>query len=231
MHEYNSQLEDLSLKEYGRNVQKITKHIAKIEDEEKRTRMANTLVGLMKQINPNSKDNQDYDQMVWDHMFMISELELEVKDAPYAKPTTTIQGPPQKVDYSTGEIRFLHYGRNIELLIQQAITITDPEEKEAAVIAIAKMMKRFYITWNKDNVDAEVIINHIGILSKKALTLDINKVNEQNLLQLPRDAKGGPTNQPYSAGTNSHRGNRRHSSNGRQKSNGRNNTNNRRRNN
>ena len=230
MHEYNSQLEDLSLKEYGRNVQKITKHIAKIEDEEKRTRMANTLVGLMKQINPNSKDNQDYDQMVWDHMFMISELELEVKDAPYPKPKTTVQGPPQRVEYTTGEVRYLHYGRNIELLIQQAILITDPEEKEAAVIAIAKMMKRFYNTWNQDNVDAEVIINHIHILSKKALTLDIDKVNEHNLLQLPRDTKGGPTNQPYCASTTNNRSSRRPSSHGRQKNNGRNN-NNRRRNN
>ena len=120
MHEYNSQLEDLNLKEYGRNIQKIAKHIATIEDEEQKSRMAHTLVGLMKQINPNSKDNQDYDQMVWDHMYMISDLKLTINESPYPKPISTIQGPPQRVEYGTGEIRYLHYGRNVERLIEKA---------------------------------------------------------------------------------------------------------------
>lgn len=217
MHEYNSQLEDLNLKEYGRNIQKIAKHIATIADEDQKSRMAHTLVGLMKQINPNSKDNQDYDQMVWDHMYLISELKLTINDSPYPKPTSTIQDLPKRVEYGTGEIRYLHYGRNVERLIEKAIAIEDAEEKESAVIQIAKIMKRFYNTWNKDNVEPEIIINHIEILSKKKLTLDVAKVKEENLLQLPRDTKGGPTNQPFTSSSprplNRRRNNNGHSNN------------------
>ena len=204
MHEYNSQLEHLHLKEYGRNIQKIAQYIQGLEEKEKQSRMAQTLVELMKQINPNSKDNLDYDHMIWDHLYLVSDLKLDLIDSPYPKPETKIQPAPKKVDYSNGSIRFLHYGKNVELLIQKAIKMEDAEERETATIHIARLMKKFYCTWNKENVENEVILNHIQLMSGKKLSLDPEKVNDENLLSLPK-LLNTPNNSSYSTPKNNGR--------------------------
>lgn len=197
MHEYNSQLELLHLKEYGRNIQKIAQYIQRVEDKEKQSRMASTLVELMKQINPNSSENQDYDHMIWDHLYFVSDLELNIENSPYPKPETKVQPAPKQVDYRNEKIRFLHYGKNVELMIEKAIAMEDPEEKETATIHIARLMKRFYSTWNKEGVEDEVILNHIQLLSGKKLSLDMEKVTEENLLVLPK-MLNSPNNSSYS---------------------------------
>lgn len=204
MHEYNSQLELLHLKEYGRNIQKIAQYIQGVEDKEKQSRMASTLVELMKQINPNSKDNQDYDHMIWDHLYFVSDLKLEVQDSPYPKPVTKVQQAPKKVAYSNDKIRFLHYGKNVELLIEKAIAMEDQEEKETATIHIARLMKRFYSTWNKEGVENEIILNHLQLMSGKKLSLDIEKVTEENLLVLPK-MLNSPSNSSYSTAKSTNR--------------------------
>lgn len=204
MHEYNSQLELLHLKEYGRNIQKIAQYIQGVEDKEKQSRMASTLVELMKQINPNSKDNQDYDHMIWDHLYFVSDLKLEVQDSPYPKPVTKVQQAPKKVAYSNDKIRFLHYGKNVELLIEKAIAMEDQEEKETATIHIARLMKRFYSTWNKEGVENEIILNHLQLMSGKKLSLDIEKVTEKNLLVLPK-MLNSPSNSSYSTAKSTNR--------------------------
>ena len=46
--EYNTQREAIILKEYGRNVQKLVNYIRTIPEKEKRTKMATTLIELIK---------------------------------------------------------------------------------------------------------------------------------------------------------------------------------------
>jgi hypothetical protein len=48
-------------------------------------------------------------------------------------------------------------------------------------------MKRLYSTWNKENVDDEVIVEHLAELSKKKLLIDIAKVKAERLF----DTVGG----------------------------------------
>jgi hypothetical protein len=65
MIDYNTMRPPLILKEYGRNVQNLVAHIKKIEDKEKRSEMARTLVELMKLINPAAKETQETAQKLW----------------------------------------------------------------------------------------------------------------------------------------------------------------------
>ncbi|WMJ74534.1 DUF4290 domain-containing protein [Cytophagaceae bacterium ABcell3] len=176
-----SEEEGIILKEYGRNVQKIVKYILSIEDREKRSRFARTLVELMKQINPTMRDAQDTYQKIWDHLYVISGFKLDV-DSPYPMPEVSILSrKPMKVEYNTHNLRFRHYGRNVELLIQKAIDTDDPEEKEAAISFVGKLMKRFYSAWNKESIDDEIIIEHLRILSNNKLDIDVEKVKSENL--------------------------------------------------
>lgn len=171
----------LVLREYGRNVQKLVNYVKTIEDKEKRTRFAETLVDLMKMINPNTKDYPEYTQKVWDDLYIMSGFDLDV-DGPFPMPEKSILGKkPRRMTYNTHNVRFKHYGKNVELMIEKAIALEDAEEKEAAIIAIGKLMKTFQVAWNRDNVDDAVILQNIEQLSKGNLTISIDKVKEHNL--------------------------------------------------
>jgi hypothetical protein len=169
------------LKEYGRNIQKIVSYIKEIPDREKRSRYAKTLIELMKQINPAMRDAQDSHHKLWDHLYIMSNFDLDV-DTPYPMPDKSVIGKkPMKVDYNLHQLHFKHYGRNIELLIQKAIDMPDKEEQEAAIIYIGKLMKRFYASWNKENIDDEVIVEHLTKMSKRNLMITVEKVKAGNL--------------------------------------------------
>lgn len=171
----------LILKEYGRNVQKLVNYVTTIEDKEKRTQYAYTLIDLMKQINPAMKEGPEYAQKLWDDLYIMSGFNLDV-DSPYPMPEKEILGrKPKRLDYNHHNIRYKHYGRNMELLIDKAIALEDEEEKEAAVVYVGKLMKSFYASWNKDVVDDSVIVDNIKTLSKGRLEISVDKVKENNL--------------------------------------------------
>jgi hypothetical protein len=172
---------DIILKEYGRNVQDIVSYILKIEDRDLRTKYAVTCIELMRQINPNIKDTQEHYSKLWDQLYIISNFKLDV-DSPYPMPERAAIGKkPSIVNYNSNKLYYKHYGRNIELVIQKAIEMTDPEEKEAAIIYLGRTMKKFYSTWNKENVEDEVIISHIKEMSKNKLVVDESKVKSLGL--------------------------------------------------
>ncbi len=88
-----------------------------------------------------------------------------------------------KVEYPQSKVRFRHYGKNIEKLIREAMKKEDPQEKEEAIIYLGKLMKTFYGNWNKETLDDSVIVNDIKIMSDGKLTLNIDKVREDNLFE------------------------------------------------
>lgn len=209
--EYNTERQQLTLREYGRNVQNLVAHIKTIEDKEKRNRMAATLVELMKMINPEfSKDAQEYTQKVWDDLFIISKFDLDV-ESPFPIPEATIlDRKPDRMKYQSNEIKFRHYGRNIEILIQNAIAMEDPDEKEAAIIAIGKLMKSFYLTWNKDNIEDEQVLKNIKQLSKDQLDIDIEKVKANGLFDSEKRGNDN-SNRHHNRNRNKGGGKRNHS--------------------
>jgi hypothetical protein len=70
-----------------------------------------------------------------------------------------------------GDIKFLHYGRIIEHMINAAIDLENGEEKEYLTTLIVNQMKKSYITWNRSQVADEVIINDLKLLSRGKLKI------------------------------------------------------------
>jgi len=179
--EYSTQKKPILLKEYGRNVQMLSSYLQTLENKDERSKKAKTLVELMRNINPSLKDTGDYYHKIWDHLFLITELELDV-DSPYEIPEepTIIRGEPSQLSYNNNKIRFRHYGKNTELLIKSAIEKEDEEEQFKAIVYIGRLMKKFYASWKSDNIDNAVIAEHISILSDGKLKVDLDKINENN---------------------------------------------------
>src|SRR5690554_4571633 len=181
MKEHEKPKQSFILKEYGKNIQKLVNYVKTVSDKDKRTEYAYALVELMKQLNPLLKTEND--QKLWDDLYIMSDFELDV-DAPFPMPEKELLGKkPQMLGYPTGEVRFKHYGRNIEKLIEKAVEIEDDEEQEAALIFIGQLMRSFHSTWNRENFDDAIIIDDIKILSKGKLHIDLEKVREKGLFE------------------------------------------------
>lgn len=180
--DYNTQRDHLKLREYGRNVQNLVAHLQSITDKEERSKKANTLVELMKLINPDlNKESSENDQKIWDDLHVISDFQLDL-DGPFPKPDKEVLcKKPDRLRYYSNEIKYKHYGRSVELMIEQAIAMEDPKEQEGAVVSIGRLMKGFYQTWNKDAIEDEQILKNIKQLSGGKLDINIETVKELGL--------------------------------------------------
>jgi hypothetical protein len=168
---YNTMRGPLLLKEYGRNVQKLAEYIARHPDKATRTQMAHTLISLMKQLNPSVRENSDNAQRIWDHLFVMSGFTLDI-DGPFPPPNPEdLSRKPLRMRYNNRQIRYKHYGSNIELLIRKALALQNPDERRAATIYIFRLMRTFYATWNKENIEDEVILEQIKLLSNGELEI------------------------------------------------------------
>ncbi len=199
--EYNTSREHIILKEYGRNVQKLVNYIRTVPDKEKRTQLAITLIELIKQLAPVAKEAQENPQRMWDDLYIMADFNLDV-DNPFTTPDRTILfKKPRKMEYPQNDVRFRHYGKNIEKLVKEAVKKDDPQELEEAAIYLGKLMKTFYGAWNKETLDDSVIVKDLQILSQGKLKLSLDKVREDNLFEkLYREQR--KTNQrPQGGGT------------------------------
>jgi len=185
----------MELPEYGRNVQKMVDHIKAIEDRDERNRAAKTIIQIMGNLNPHLRDIGDFKHKLWDHLSLIANFELDI-DSPYPVPERSkFVEKPKQVPYKQGDIRYLHYGRVIELLIKAASEVEDAEEKEYLTNLIVNQMKKSYVTWNRGQVADEVIINDLKLLSRDRLKItDGVKILEVRELipQVKRKPMGKP---------------------------------------
>ena len=181
--EYNTQRSGIILKEYGRNVQSLIDYIRTVTDKEKRTQLATTLISLIKQLNPSVKEQPEYPQRMWDDLYIMANFDLDV-NAPFPiPPEDTLWKKPMRMEYPKQDVRFKHYGKNIERLVKEAIKQPTPEDREEAVIYLGKLMKTFYGAWNKEILDDSVILKDIKNMSDGQLTINLDKVREDNLFE------------------------------------------------
>ena len=186
--------QELLLREYGINVQNIVKYILSLPDKADRTRTAHLLVNLMAKLNPGLREIQDSPQKLWNHLYVMSDAKLDV-DSPYPLSAMEyLNDKPQRMDLPTTPPTYKHYGKNVEHLIQKAIQIEDPQEKEAAIISLGKLMKTLYKTYNRDNINDEIIVNNLKELSGGKLTIDLATVEANNLFESNIKSSGNYTN-------------------------------------
>src|SRR5882757_8344374 len=185
--DYNSTRNKLILSEYGRNVQNMVKYIVALPTKEERNRYAQEVIDLMGFLNPHLRDVADFKHKLWDHLHIISDFQIDV-DSPYPKPSPeAIHLKPEPLKYPHQRIKYKHYGKTIELMIEKAKSIDDPERKRHMVQAVANFMKMAYVQWNKDSVTDESILNDLYNLSGGQLKLEENiNVNKVEYRANPR---------------------------------------------
>lgn len=163
---YNTERERLAMPEYGRHVLAMVDQLREIEDREKRSEQAQAVVRVLETLNPQVHQQENYEQMLWDHLFLIAGLDLDI-DSPYPKPTSEqLQARPELIPLKKKPVKAAHYGRNIESIIDLIAGQEDGDVKTAMIRSLAIYMRQQYLIWNKDSVADETIFSDIEKLSE-----------------------------------------------------------------
>src|SRR5690606_12834395 len=163
--DYNSTRSHLILSEYGRNVQNMVDYICTLPTREERNKHAQVVIDLMGFLNPHLRDVADFKHKLWDHLHIISDFKIDV-DSPYPKPSQgSIRTKPEPLSYPQHRIKYKHYGKTVEKMIDTAKQMPEGEKKDQMILSIANFMKMAYVTWNKDSVTDDSILNDLKDLS------------------------------------------------------------------
>jgi len=180
MLEYNTSRNQLVIKEYGRNVQKMIEYAISIEDRQKRTEAAKAIIRVMADIHPDTKESNqqadlqnqssDYWRKLWDHLFIISNYRLDV-DAPFPMPNPEDKSTRKtQHQYEKSKIAFRTYGRNMETIIKKVAQYPMPQREIMGKI-LANHLKKLYILYNRNAVNDDLIINQLYELSGGSVVL------------------------------------------------------------
>ncbi len=195
--DYNSQREKLILAEYGRNIQNMVNHVNRIEDREERNRAAHAIIDVMGNLFPYLRDIPDFKHKLWDHLAIMSHFKLDI-DYPYEpiKPVV-LESKPAPVPHNSGDIKFRHYGRIVEEMIKKTAEYSEGPEKEMLIRMIADHMKKCYLTWNKESVDDEKVMEDFVKLAKGRIEVpeNIQLSDSKNLVPKPKKKSLPPQKQ------------------------------------
>lgn len=162
---YNTEKEKLRMPEYGRNILEMVNQLKEIEDKGKRSEQAKAVVKAMETLNPQVHTQENYEQKLWDHLYIIAGFDLDI-DAPYPAPVVEeLNSRPEVIPLKKKPVKATHYGRNIESIIDLIAEEPEGDVKTAMIRSLAIYMRQQYLIWNKDSVADQTIFSDIEKLS------------------------------------------------------------------
>jgi hypothetical protein len=186
---YNTQQKRLILPEYGRNIQQMVDHCLTIEDRKERTDCAYAIIRAMGNLFPALRDGDDAKKL-WDHLMIMSDFRLDI-DFPFEPiGPDRLNVLPDKIPYTTQYIKYRHYGKTIEHLVDKAVTMDEGPERDALVLYIANHMKKLMLAVNKDGCDDAKIFKDLAEYSHGAIRLDPETTHLHEFKQAPAPATG-----------------------------------------
>ena len=172
--DYNTKREKLLMPEYGREIQKMVDHALSLTDKAERTKCARTIVSLMESKVPQMRNNSDYEQTLWDHLYLMSGKQLDI-DWPFnVGEAEKIHDKPQPLPLPQGKIRLRHYGKLVEELLAKLKDMPEGNERNELIRVTANQMKRDLMTWGHGSIDDEKVADDMARLTDGAVQLDLN---------------------------------------------------------
>lgn len=150
---YNTQREKMILPEYGRTIQEMVDICLQIEDRSERQCCAESIIAVMAIMNPDVRQQPDYERKLWDQLAILSNYQLDI-DYPYevVKPED-ISSKPKPLKYPMTRIRYRHYGHLTEEFMRKLKDMPESEERDELTAMMANFMKRSLYNWNRDAMD------------------------------------------------------------------------------
>jgi len=202
--EYNTEREDLIIPEYGRHIKKMIDHVSSLKSKDERNKLSNAIISVMGNLQPHLRDVPDFQHKLWDQLFIMSDFKLDV-DSPFEKPSKDIlDSKPLPLEYPQSFPKYRFYGNNIKIMIDEAVKWDNSDKKDALIFTIANHMKKCFLNWNKDNVEDQVIFEHLYELSDSKIDIKNSNIELLDSSVLIR-AKKKFSNKKYSKKNNKNR--------------------------
>ena len=168
---YNSMRDDLVIPEYGRSIHEMVQHCLSIADKAERSKCAAAIVSVMGSVVSQEGEKERAEQKLWNQLHVMAKYELDV-DAPFPKPEPAEkESAPAEMDYPNAQSRVGHFGKTTLDLIEAAKAMEEGEEKNILVVKVANLMKRHFLTWNRNTVEDAIIAAELKAKSDGALVL------------------------------------------------------------
>ena len=172
--DYNTQRTKLILSEYGREIQKMVEYACELPTKEERLKCAMTIIRQMENKNPQLMENADYEQTLWNHLYLMSHRELDI-DWPYdVSEADKILSKPEPMPLPDGHIKLRQYGHLVEELLELLKTMPEGEEYDALVSKTANQMKRDLVLWGHGSAEDERVADDLARYTNGKIQLDLS---------------------------------------------------------
>ena len=169
---YNTTQDELVISEYGRNVQELLRKANDVADDAERQAYVERVIKLMLQMNAEVKNQENYEERLWRHAFLIAGEPLRVTVPEGISLDEEAEEATARMDYPDTNSRMKHYGQNVQALIQKAAELEDGPEKDHATYVAAYYMKIALTSWaSGQHINEEMIRKDLYELSNKQLML------------------------------------------------------------
>lgn len=167
---YNTGNEPLPMPEYGRSIQQMVDYCVMIEDKEKRTACAYSIISVMKRLFPKMVDKKD-DSKFWDHLNIMARFELDIDFPCEVVSAEEIHRKPNPIPYTNQNIRFRHYGRNVQDMIGIVADMENGEEKDELIEMLANHLKKLLLINNPEGVEDARVFDDVYMYSEGKINL------------------------------------------------------------
>ncbi len=169
---YNHTRRKLFLHEYGRHIHEMIDSLSKIEDRRDRNRQARAVIAVMGNLFPLLRDTADFTHKLWDHLFIMSDFQLDV-DSPYPRPSRQeLTMTPHAMRYTQSRFSYKHYGKYVEQIIRKLADAHDQQLVSRTVDNLARYMRTKSYEYNQEHPNNEVIVRDIKRMSEGAIKID-----------------------------------------------------------
>lgn len=173
---YNFTRRKLYLPEYGRHIHQMVDSLLTIEDRHERTRQAKAVIAVMGNINPTLRDTEEFKHKLWDHLFIMSDFQLDV-DSPYTQPSRQdLDIRPAKLPYPQSRITFKHYGKYTQKFVRRLVEETPRHNIDDQLLNVARYMRAKSFEFNNEHPNNDAIARDIRIMSASNIELNLAEV-------------------------------------------------------
>jgi hypothetical protein len=125
---------------------------------------------------PQLRGNTDYEQTLWDHLYIISDKRLDI-DWPYdVSEAEKIHAKPQPIPLPQNRIRQRHYGKLLEEVFEKLKEMPAGPERDELTRQTANQMKRDLATWGHGSMDDEKVADDLARYTDGIIQLDLNNL-------------------------------------------------------
>ena len=173
---YNFTRRKLYLPEYGRHIHEMVDSLLESEDRHERTRQAKAVIAVMGNLNPTLRDSEDFKHKLWDHLFIMSDFQLDV-DSPYPQPSRQdLTLVPQKLPYPQSRVVFKHYGKYVQRFVEMLSNNSESPRSAHEIVNIARYMRTKSYEYNNEHPNNGAIVRDIHIMAGGSYGTELSEV-------------------------------------------------------